>query len=98
MSWYSLKGELQPREVKYCNLIQETFYVRSPLGDPIPYEMTDYQKSWHCESINILGDEATDLLIIKARGISFTYSFMIDYILTALSFTNQLLQIGRAHV
>lgn len=74
-------------------MLEKTFNVRNQYGQPIPYLMTDYQKEFHSESINIKGESAKDILFVKARGISFSFSSLIDMIYTGLSFDNQILPI-----
>jgi len=92
-SWYSEKLKKTKNQEEYLELISKSFNMRSPLGKPIPYDMTPYQRDYHSQSINILDEKAKDILFIKARGISFSYSTMIELIITALYFEGQLLPI-----
>lgn len=92
-SWYKLRYELSPAQSRYCKLLEKSFNVPDPLGNPIPYIMTDYQKEFHSQSFNVQRDKAFHLLFIKARGISFSTSSLIDIIMTAATFSNQVIPI-----
>ncbi len=93
MVWYTGTKQLTLSGEQYCRLLEELFQVQDQRGVPIPYVMTPYQKEWHAESINILDEEAPDILAVKARGISFTTSFAIDFVVTAMSFKDQILPV-----
>lgn len=93
MSWFKLEHPLKDFQQDYINLLEKSFNVRDPIGNPIPYKMTDYQKLYHSASINILHEKAEDILFVKARGISFTFSTLIDMIVTGETFNNQILPI-----
>jgi len=92
-SWYQSKHEFTLDEQYYIQTIMETFRVRSPDGNAVDYDMTDYQKEFHAASINIKREQAEDILFIKARGISFSFSSLIDFIMTGIMFKNQMLPI-----
>lgn len=93
MSWYKLKYPLSPIQQKYIDVLQKVFNVMDPYGQPIPYVMTDYQKEFHSQSFNIMRENAKHILFIKARGISFTVSSLIELIMTASVFKNQIIPI-----
>lgn len=88
MSWYKTKQKFTESEKSYINLLQEGFLVQNQLKEWVPYRMTDYQKEYHAASINIKMDKSQDVLFIKARGISFTWSTLIDLIMTGASFSD----------
>jgi len=92
-SWYQTKKEFTRVELDYCALLEELFQVQDPVGQPIPYDMTDYQKEWHSASLNIKDEDAKDILVVKARGISFTTSFSIELIVSALTYRDQLIPV-----
>ena len=93
MVWYKGTRPLSDTAQQYCKMIEELFKVQDQRGLPIPYKMTPYQQEWHADSINILDEQAPDLLVVKARGISFTTSFAIDFVVTAMSFKDQILPV-----
>jgi len=93
MSWYKPQLNLTTEQTAYIDTISEIFNVKNPLGQPIPYNMTNYQKEFHSESLNILHERAKDILFNKARGISFSTSSMIELIMTGLSFDEQTIPI-----
>ena len=86
MSWYKTKQKFTVTETAYINMLQKGFNVQNQLKEWIPYDMTDYQKEYHAASINIKMDKAEDILFIKARGISFTWSTLIDLIMSCATF------------
>lgn len=92
-SWYQSQHEFTLDEKYYLETIAETFRVRAPDGSAIDYDMTDYQREFHAASLNVKGEEAEDILFIKARGISFSFSSLIDLIMTGLMYRNQILPI-----
>jgi phage FluMu gp28-like protein len=92
-SWYQSQHKFSLDEQYYLETIAETFRVRAPDGSAIDYEMTDYQREFHAASLNVKGEEAEDILFIKARGISFSFSSLIDLIMTGLMYRNQMLPI-----
>lgn len=92
-SWYKCPYILETDQEMYINMLQDSFCVPSPYGDPMPYIMTDYQKEFHTQSINILKEDAYNILFDKSRGISFTFSSLIDMIVTAASFRKQIVPI-----
>lgn len=93
MVWYNGTKQLTQTAEQYCKMIEELFKVQDQRGLPIPYKMTPYQREWHADSINILDELAPDMLVVKARGISFTTSFAIDFVITAMSFKDQILPV-----
>jgi phage FluMu gp28-like protein len=92
-SWYVSNKEFDEIEMSYINFLQGMFNVPDNEGNPIPYIMTDYQKEFHSESLNIKRENAKDILFIKARGVSFTTSSCIELIVSALTFKNQVFPI-----
>ena len=94
-SWYTPSMEFSEAQLAYIALLEEGFQMIDPLGNPIPYRMTGYQKEFHAQSFNVLLGGAKDILFDKARGISFTYSSLIEMIMTAVddSFQKQIIPI-----
>lgn len=92
-SWYKARKEWSSSEESYCAMIENGFMMRSQLGEPIPYKMTEYQREFHAASLNIKREEAKDILFIKARGISFTYCSLIELIITAATWQIDLIPI-----
>lgn len=90
MSWYKSKIKKNVAQMEYITQLKNDFCMRSPVGQPIPYSMTEYQEDFHSCSINVLGTNAPDVLFIKARGISFTFSSCIELITSALWWPNQI--------
>ena len=88
MSWYKTQQIFTDREKAYIETLQKGFKVQNQLKQWIPYDMTDYQKEYHAASINIKMDKAEDVLFIKARGISFTWSTLIDLIMSCAMFSD----------
>jgi phage FluMu gp28-like protein len=86
MSWYKSKIQYSEKQKTYIELIQSSFLVQNEEKEWIPYDMTEYQKDFHSLSMNVLGPDAPDILFFKSRGISFTWSAIIDEIMTAASF------------
>ena len=86
MSWYKSKIQYSSKQQTYLDLIANGFLVQNQEKEWIPYDMTDYQKDFHALSINVLSEEAPDILFFKSRGISFTWSAIIDEIMTAATF------------
>ena len=87
-SWYTSNKKFTAEELAYITVLEESFVVPDELKEPIPYIMTDYQKEFHSESINIKREHAVDILFDKSRGISFTTSSLIDFIVSAASFND----------
>lgn len=92
-SWYVSQRKFSEEESIYLETLQMMFNMRNQRGDAIKYAMTDYQKEYHADSLNIKGENSKDILFVKARGISFSYSSLIDLIYTGMTFDNQLLPI-----
>lgn len=92
-SWYKTTKQFNELETVYIELLEKSFSVRDERGQKTDYNMTDYQKEFHAESINIKRDNAKDILFIKARGVSFTFSSCIELIMTAYIFENQIVPI-----
>lgn len=92
-SWYSHKLTLNNAQVAYCKFLMDGFMVDNAYGEPIPYDMTPYQIEFHSQSFNILREDAKDILFIKARGISFTFSSLIELIISATIFEKQVIPI-----
>lgn len=88
MSWYKTKRQFTKKELAYIHLLQKTFLVQDQYKNWIPYQMTDYQKEYHADSVNIQLEDSKDILFIKARGISFTWSTLIDLIISGLTFSD----------
>jgi len=77
--------------MKYLQLLEELFNVRRPTGEITPYRLVEWQKNYHSESVVVKGQNANALLIVKARGISFTWSSAIEAIMTALTYPNTII-------
>ena len=92
-SWYDPKLKLDVRQETYCKFIMQGFMVDDAYGQPIPYTMTPYQVEFHSQSFNIMREDAKDILFIKARGISFTFSSLIELIVSGATFENQVIPI-----
>jgi len=92
-SWYKLETPLSKKEQAYISLIEESFCIPDKYKKPIPYLMLPHQKEFHRHSLNLKREEAKHILFDKARGISFTTSAVIDLIVSALTFTDQLFPI-----
>lgn len=92
-SWYVSTKKFTRSQLGYITLLQESFFVKDAYGNPILYNMTDYQKDFHADSFNILGAEAKDIIFIKARGISFTTSSAIELIMTGAGFNDQIIPV-----
>lgn len=88
-SWYQPDLNLTKAQQNYIDLLEEIWMMVTPAGKPIPYNMTPYQREYHANSLNVLAEDADHILWNKARGISFTYSTLIELIMTAASFDNQ---------
>jgi len=88
-SWYGISEDLSLKQRLYCKYIEMNFCMRNNVGQPIPYSMTDYQREFHSHSLNIMEDESEDILFIKARGISFTFSSAIELIISCMWYENQ---------
>lgn len=88
-SWYDPAIHLTPREKQYLLLTTNTFNMRGETGRPVPYIPTKYQTEFHQESLNVKGPDAKDILFVKARGVSFTFSSAIEIINTAALFDAQ---------
>lgn len=93
MSWYKSMKDYSPSEEGYLKMISEGFMMRSAMGEPIPYRMTAYQREFHAASLNIKREKAADILFVKARGISFTYSSLVELIITAATYNVDLIPI-----
>jgi len=93
LSWYQPKLELTTRQSAYIELLESSFMMRTPEGRTTTYIMTEYQKEFHSASINVLGKDAKDILFLKARGISFSFSSLIELIMTAMMYDGQTIPI-----
>lgn len=92
-SWYSHDEKLDDAQQQYVDLIQSIFRVRDQLNRPIDYEVTPYQEEYHANSLNVLLDDSKHILWEKARGVSFTWSSLIELIMTAATFENQVIPV-----
>jgi len=93
-SWYQFdQSDLKQKQINYVKLISEIFNVADPYMTPIPYNMTPYQVELHSQSFNVTKELAKHILIIKARGTSFTYSSLIELIMTGIMFDKQIIPI-----
>jgi len=93
-SWYKFDiSKLSKNQSNYCKFLQQSFNMADVYMEPIPYIMTPYQIEFHSQSFNVLRGDALHILQIKARGISFTYSSLIELIMTATMFNNQIVPI-----
>ena len=89
-TWYTPNLSYFSKAQKaYVDLLEGLFNVKNPKGETIPYTMTAYQKQFHSESLNVLQDNARDILFNKARGISFTTSSAIELIMTGATYDEQ---------
>jgi len=66
VSWYKSKIKKNVAQMEYITQLKNDFCMRSPVGQPIPYSMTEYQEDFHSCSINVMGTNAPDVLFIKA--------------------------------
>jgi len=93
-SWYKFDiSKLSDNQSNYCKFLTQSFNVADPYMQPIPYVMTPYQIELHSQSFNVLRENALHILQIKARGTSFTYSSLIELIMTASMFDKQIIPI-----
>lgn len=88
-SWYKPNIKFSQSQLDYINLLEKGFNMKDPFGNPIPYNMTGYQKEFHAKSFNILLKDSKHILFDKARGVSFTYSSLVELIMTAADETFQ---------
>lgn len=93
MSWYAPGYTINQKQKRYITFLEKVFNVKTPTGEWIPYNMTPYQQEFHSRSLNILREQANDILFVKARGISFTFSSLIELIVTAALFKDQIIPI-----
>lgn len=82
-SWYQHK-ELDQKEIDYLNFLSTTFNVRSPQGKIVPFMPYSWQIDFHANSLLVKGEDAKHDFIMKARGISFSYSALIEAIMVAI--------------
>jgi hypothetical protein len=88
-SWYNPVLQINKKQEDYVNFVSSAFNMQTPTGDRVPYTMTPYQVEYHAQSINVLKDKAPDVVFEKARGISFSFSSMVELILTCCIFQGQ---------
>ena len=93
-SWYQYNLSNATQNAKnYLAFLQKSFNVADPYMQPISYDMTPYQVEIHCNSFNVLREDSKHILQIKARGISFTYTSLIELIVTGVLFDSQIIPI-----
>ena len=88
-SWYVPTEKFTEKQLMYVKLVTSTFNMFNQLSQPIPYEPTVYQVEFHANSLNILLEEAKNILWLKARGISFTYGSITELMMSAITFEDQ---------
>jgi hypothetical protein len=84
-SHYKTKNinDLSDDQIDYLDLLSKTFNVRSPQNDLVPYMPYSWQIDFHSDSLLIKSEEKSNLLLMKGRGISYSYSVMFEMILRA---------------
>jgi hypothetical protein len=83
VSWYNHKY-LEEDEIDYLNILSSTFNVRSPQGLKVPFIPYSWQIDFHANSLLVKGENTLHDFIMKSRGISFSYSALIEAIMVAI--------------
>lgn len=91
-SWYKHR-EPTKHEMNYLNYLSAVYNVKSPQGLIVPYIPYSWQITFHQNSILIKKENTQYDYIMKGRGISYSYSVMIEAINVAMAYPGTLIPV-----
>jgi hypothetical protein len=81
---YYIYQELNEVQLNYLNFLSTAFNVRSPQGFKVPYMPFSWQVDFHANSLLVQRENVLNDFIMKSRGISFSYSALIEAIMVCI--------------
>lgn len=79
--------------MRYLNYLSAAFNIKTPQGQKIPYIPYSWQIDYHKNSLLLNGQNTKYDFVMKGRGISYSYSTMIEAINIAAMFPNTIIPV-----
>lgn len=90
---YYNHSDIDTVTMRYLNYLSVAFNIKTPQGQKVPYIPYSWQIDYHKNSLLLNKNKTQNDFIMKGRGISYSYSTMIEAINVANVFPNTIIPV-----